>query len=266
LLFFIPCLTHSIVVVFQAALPLGGVRPIDARRTLEVQRISQSGDESDDEESTTDRYSHDFSLELAYVIEHYSEETKGEALGILYLYLQGANSITLAVAYAQRQRQHSSILWDKLISHCLLASSKDGKDKSLDGALFGSLLEAAALSGADLARLVAKIPPGMAIEGLRRRLAAAVADYRLKVDIHEAAGTAATADRIALLREVTHRSRRGVLYQISTLEKKPKLSLAEVGDAEDTPGSEQVAQTLPKTLRTVERRDRYSLSFTIPMR
>ena len=208
-------------------------------------------------------------MELAYIIEHYSDETEAEAKGILDLYLEGADSVVLAVSYAQRQRQHSAALWEKLISYCLSADVAKGRN----GLLFGSLMEAAALSGADLARLVEKIPPGMVVEGLRPRLVAAVADYRLKLNIHEAAATVAAVDRNVLLREVTHRSRRGVRYQRSDLgvgkELLMKASMKTSGEQQpsESEKSNQILTVLPKTLRTVERQNRYNtLANSLPMR
>lgn len=229
---------------------------------MEILRSQESNDSDDEEdeakEDNSPEISHSFALELAYIIENYSEQTKAEALGILDLYLEGANSIMLAVAYAQRQRQYSSNLWDKVINHCL--SNKKNVGKTQDGFLFGALLEAAALSGADLARLVARIPPGMVVEGLRPRLVAAVADYRLKLDIHHAATSAASEERISLLREVTHRSRRGVRYHISHQQQNT------IEESKNEEKEVEQILVLPKSLRTVERRDRHSLAYSIPMR
>lgn len=265
-------------------MPLGGITPVNARRTFESYRSRRDNVDDDDDEdrvsSSIDR-SHHFALELAFIIEHYSEGTEAEAKGILDLYLEGADSVVLAVAYAQRQRQHSAVLWEKLISYCLSTDVAKGRD----GLLFGSLLEAAALSGADLARLVAKIPPGMVVEGLRPRLVAAVADYRLKLNIHEAAVTVATVDKNVLQREVTHRSRRGVRFQRSDLpdvklkvltellrnkdsndeRNQSKSSSTTTEESNQTPLTPPT--TLPKTLRTVERHNRYrTLSRSLPVR
>ena len=200
-----------------------------------------------------------FCLELAYIIEHYCEETEAEAFGVLDLYLDGVKSLMLAVSYAQRQKKYSTLLWDRLINYCLSNESV----QSGNGTLFGALLEASALSGADLARLVARIPPGMNVEGLRPRLVAAVADYRLKLDIHEAASKAATGEKIALLREVAHRSRRGVRYQLPTSSfnfEVPKQG--KIPERNDT-GLQQIPA---HSQRTKMRRDRHSLSYSIPIR
>ena len=199
-----------------------------------------------------------FALELAYVIEHYSDQSEGEALTILDLFVKGAMSIVLGVAYAQRQRQYSSLLWDKLISHCL----SPVRGSSGDGMQFGSLLEAAALSGADLARLVTRIPPGMIVEGLRPRLVAAVADYRLMVDIHQAASSAASNEQKVLLREVAHRSRRGARFIFShpINQHKDRSKAAETKAYEDKPSF------LPSTLRPIKRRERRNLSLSLPLR
>jgi len=220
--------TTPLLTFLRATLPLGGVLPVDARRVLEIERSKDSnnnnnvvggggdGNEIDSRESSCSPI---FALELAYVIEKYNEQTETDALGILNLYLKGVQSIQLAVSYAQRQKQFSIVLWDHLILYCLKKASDGGV------MLFGELLEAAALSGADVARLVERIPPGMVIEGLRPRLVAAVADYRMKLEIYEAAMAAGSEEEVNLMREVGHRVRRGVRYD---LEKNRQKSFAEL--------------------------------------
>ena len=81
--------------------------------------------------------------------------------------------------------------------------------KQIPGALFGSLLEAAAHTGSDLGALVSRIPEGMSIQGLRPKLIAAITDYRYKVKIHEHADNMLIADKISVLRQLSHVSRRG---------------------------------------------------------
>lgn len=248
----------------QAALPLGGISPIDARRQLEILRSEEaSGSDEEIEEAEGSAMSQSFALELAHVIEHYSEETEVEAETILDLLLEGAKSIMLGVAYAQRQREYSALLWDKLIRHCL--PSSDGRTG--DGMLFGTLLEAAALSGADLARLVSKIPPGMVVEGLRPRLVAAVADYRLKVDIHQAATAAASEEQVALIREVAHRSRRGARFVFPRVEESRARQIA--GSPSESKFDESALDQpaiLPKNLRPIERRQHHTLALSLPLR
>jgi hypothetical protein len=77
------------------------------------------------------------------------------------------------------------------------------------GALFGNLLEAAAHNGSDLASLVSRIPEGMSIEGLRPKLIGAVKDYRYKVKLHENVDELLVEDKVSILRELNHVSRRG---------------------------------------------------------
>jgi len=222
-------------------------------------RSQELDDESDDEGSK--KISHSFALELAYIIENYSNESEAEAMGILDLYLYGADSITLAVGYAQRQSQHSARLWDELIDHCLSKSSTAG-GKAQDGILFGALLEAAALSGADLARLVSRIPEGMVVEGLRPRLVAAVADYRFKLDIHEAASLASSAERDNLLRELNHRSRRGARYQLPTTPRRASPKTV----SHDAPIAQNGEFIMPPFRRPRERRDRHSIGCSFLIR
>lgn len=231
-------------------MPLGGIRPSDARKALESERTKDGGD-----------FSTSFALELAYIIEHYGDESESEAREILDLHMKGSKSMILAVSFAQRNSTYSSTLWATLIEHCL--SDNDDGDE-VNGSLFGSLLEAAALSGSDLAHLVTQIPTGMAVEGLRPRLVAAVADYRLKLKMHEAASEAATQEMISILRELGHRSRRGVRYQLSSKDSPEEAS--DETEERKVEESETTPRTISKSLRTVERRDRYKLCLSPPMR
>lgn len=222
------------------------------RRLLDAYRSAEA---SSSEESLEENKSSCFALELAFVIEHSSEQTETEAKGILDLYLDGAKSLNLAVSYAQRQKDHSVLLWDKLISYCLqeVSQTREG-----EGVLFGSLLEVSAVYGADLSRLVSRIPAGMVIEGLRPRLVSAVADYRLKLGVHEAALAVSEEEKISLQRQVAHQSKRGVRY------KPVKSSDGSHGDSGDFLLNECRSKRVEMT-KTKLRRDRYHLSYSIPM-
>ena len=95
-----------------------------------------------------------FAIELAYIIEHYGDESESDAREVLDLYMNAAQSLVLAVSFAQRNQTYSSVLWSALIDHCLVNDKEaNNSQEQLDGSLFGLLLEAAALSGADLANL-----------------------------------------------------------------------------------------------------------------
>ena len=240
-----PCCTKT-------TLPLGGIRPLDAKKALESERAK-------DEDSSCSSW---FSLELAFILEHYGEDSESEAQNVLDLYMKGAKSIVLAVSFAQRNKAFSGGLWKALIGHCL--EQEKGKDDDLDGSLFGALLEAAALSGADLAHLVQKIPHGMSIEGLRPRLVAAVADYRLKLKMHESASEGATQEMISLLRELGHRSRRGVRYRITSAPR----TVVDVIETENGSSMEdkKVPTVLPASLRTISRQDHQKLGIAPSLR
>lgn len=208
--------------------------------------------------------SHTFAIELAYIIEHYGDELESDAREVLDLYMKGAKSLVLAVSFAQRNQTYCSILWSALIDHCLVNDKEaNHSPEQLDGSLFGLLLEAAALSGADLANLITKIPHGMSIVDLRSRLVAAVKDYRMKLGMHEAASETATQDLVSLFREVQHRCRRGMRglpqSRKSSLERPPQVD-----------GRPEADQSLPRaisgSLRTVERREHYRLSLPLPIR
>jgi hypothetical protein len=171
-----------------AALPHGGIRPESVIDALEKHRGGKI-------ESPI------YARELAFVIEKFGRDDFESAKKVLQIYLLGAKNLFLAVAYAERNTEHSTELWEILITHC---TESEGH-----GALFGSLLEAAAHCGADLSSLVAKIPQGVAVEGLRPKLIAAVTDYRYKVKIHEFESTILTDDKMSIIRELSHLSRRG---------------------------------------------------------
>lgn len=166
------------------------------------------------------------------------------------------------MSYAQRQNDYSVLLWDKLIGYCL---EKGSQKREGAGVLFGALLEASAVYGADLSRLVSRIPAGMVVEGLRPRLVSAVADYRLKLGVHEAALAVSEEEKILLQRQVAHRSKRGVRYQ------EMKGSNGDNVDSEAFLRNECRSKTvemstLVEMSRTRFRRDRYRLSYSIPMR
>ena len=217
----------SLQSITQAALPHGGTRPDDVRRMLEVYREGRTAPLSPGSPSgpiSGVRHPHLFARELAYVIERCDSGTEDDSRTILQLYLEGAKSLPLAVTYAQRNKAHSTMLWDSLISYCLdpkpqLSRKRKGKKKDSvadkeNGHLFGALLEVAARSGADLSHLVSKIPKGMQIEGLRPRLIASIADYRVKVQMHKAAADILNKDKVDLLRELAQKSRRGTRVEL----------------------------------------------------
>ena len=200
----------------KVALPHGGVRSEEVRRMLEDLRSGGSGSLSSssaqaagvlDGNASVVKYPHLYSSELAYVIERAGSDTEENAKYILSLYLEGSKSLPLAVSYAERNTIHSELLWNDLISYCLKSTSENSEP---DGLLFGSLLEVASRFGADLSNLVSKIPTGMRIEGIRPKLVSAISDYRLKLKIHESSSTIMEDDKIDLLRQLSHRSRRGL--------------------------------------------------------
>ena len=260
----------------RASLKLGGILPVDARRVLEIERSKSSDDNIVEEEeisrnsnensTSSDTSSPIFALELAYLIEYYSEQTQAEAMGILDLYLRGIQSVVLAVFFVQRQKRFDSELWDALTSFCI----NDEYSQS-EGLLFGDLLEAGALAGADLARLVKKIPEGINVEGLRPRLVAAVADYRMKVEEYTAAISAGSEDQITLLREIAHRSRRGARYLVGLNRQKTPAELLQLKRQEDEGEIaekiiEAVPTAMPRSVKTRTRQDHHKLVFTIPRR
>jgi hypothetical protein len=125
----------------------------------------------------------------------------------------------MAVAFAERSYKFSSLLWDRLIEHCTTPDqTPTANQNTAVGALFGSLLEAAAHNGSDLAVLVTKIPAGMMIQGLRPKLIAAVTDYRYKLKMHDHVNNMLTEDKLSILRELSYVSRRGERLSVDSLD------------------------------------------------
>ena len=199
---------YSLVIFMEkAALPHGGIRSDDVRKALQKCRTGGS-----DRQDSKVVYPHLFAHELAYVIERSGSGSEGDAREVLTLLLEGVVSLPLAVEYVERNTSLSPMLWEALVTYCLNAEVDDpteAVESGKNGQLFGCLLEVAARSGSDLAHLVSKIPTGMSIHGIRSKLVTAISDYRFKVKINESAAKILSNDKVSLLREQCHRSRRG---------------------------------------------------------
>jgi vacuolar protein sorting-associated protein 41 len=246
--------TTPLLSFIKVVLQLGTVGPIEVGKLLEIERRGGAG------------ISGTFAIELAYIMENYGNQNEDDALLIIELFLKGAKSLMLAVSFAQRTKAHSSKLWEKLIEHCLLNSTlKKSGDGSFSGILFGSLLEAAALSGADLSHLVAQIPNGMQVEGLRPRLIAAVTDYRLKVQLHSKSNEIASVEKSLLSVESSQRNRKGMRSeQLSNTVMKSADVLAVTinGNTGDVNEDEAIEAS---TLRPRNRLNRYFHPIQIPI-
>lgn len=244
----------TFIVLNKSALLLGGIGAIEVAKILEVERRGSA------------EISGVFALELAFIIENYGNDTIQDATLVLELYLKGAKSLMLAVAYAQRATPHSVTLWQLLLDYCL-APSGDVDSGVLDsGSLFGSLLEAAALSGADLAHLVKKIPEGMAVEGLRPRLVAAVADYRLKLQMIEYSTMVATGEKKSLLRECGHRLRKGLRFEGFEDMIDQEREKYDKKDNNRESSTKSGRSNLPMNVRPQNRPERYSSSCKLAIR
>lgn len=250
-------ITTPLLSFLKPVLQLGGVNPSEVAKLLQVERKGWPGT------------SGVFALELAYIMDHHGEQSKENANIVLELYLHGAQSLMLAVSFAQRAKEHKAELWQKLIDHCLANDKNKIKGGNVTNRnLFGSLLEAAALSGADLAHLVTRIPPGMSIEGLRPRLVGAVSDYRWKLRMHESANEVARKEMLDLYREHEHRSRRGKRYEPSDRIAAPGwVKLAKEPESSKPKEKGTPSQSvLKQELRPKVRPQRFHLSYTLSMR
>ena len=249
--------TTPLLSFLKVVLQLGTIGAIEVAKLLEIERRVGAG------------VSHIFALELAYILENHGNNNERDALLVLELLLKGAQSLMLAVLFAQRTKSYSSKLWEKLISHCLLKSSMEKtSDGSFSGLLFGSLLEAAALSGADLSNLVAQIPKGMQVEGLRPRLIAAVADYRLKLQLHSKSNEITNFELKALLLESTRRYRRGMRCEnsIGTTCQSPfenSVTTSNVGRHDDVALESPLMVSTPPRQRNRPNRSFHSLQIPI---
>jgi hypothetical protein len=116
-----------------------------------------------------------------------------------------------------------------LLSYCL-DDKNDSSPSSSRGNLFGTLLEVAARYGSDLAFLISQIPEGLQVEGIRPKLVSAIQDYRLKVKIHDAVNTISCADKVHLMRDLHHISRRA-----KRIEYKPE-DIIKREDTDESPG------------------------------
>ena len=250
-------ITTPLLSFLKTVLQLGGINPTEVAKQLQVQRKGGAG------------ISGVFALELAYILDRYGVQSKENVNVVLELYLKGAHSLMLAVSFAQRSKEHKVELWHTLIQYCLSNDKRKAEgDQVDDGKLFGSLLEAAALSGADLASLVTKIPQGMSIEGLRPRLVGAVSDYRWKLRMHESANEITGKEMVDLYKEYEHRSRRGKRYELSDKVEVPGwVKLANGNDSSEPKNGKTPEQSvLAPTLRPKERPQRFHLSYFLPMR
>lgn len=203
----------------KEALPHGGIRSDDVRKTLEKERLGDNHLDSKIDKAkrmSKAKYPNLFASELAYIIERSGNGKEDDAKEVLMLYVEGEASLPHAVAFAERN-VHSSLLWESLVSFCLKprTSSENGVELISDGNVFGSLLEVAARSGADLSQLVSKIPSGMCIEGIRPKLVTAISDYQTKQELHQLSLKIFQNEKISLMREQIHRSRRGIRSNIS---------------------------------------------------
>lgn len=234
----------------RSVLQLGGLNPKEVAKQLQIQRKGGPG------------VSGIFALELAFIMDRYGEQNQENANVILELYLHGAKSLVLAVSYAQRSKGYRKDLLQVLIDYCLSTDQKaEGGNRSN---LFGSLLEAAALCGADLAHLVTKIPPGMSIEGLRPRLVAAVSDYRFKRQLHAQANEIAAEESLQIFREYEHRARRGRRYELSDKIEVPNWAATNgIGRTSQMQAADRFVPLA--SLKPRARPHRFNLSYSLPM-
>lgn len=257
-------ISHSITI--QDALPHGGIKALEVREKLESIRSKTF--------TTNPSYLSLFARELAYVME-YNIISNGNTLTLnkkkedsrtimeLYLHNCGRSSLNLAVAFAERNTRHSKMLWDMLVSYCL--GTSDNNNRSLDGSLFGELLIVSAQCGADLSSLVSQIPEGMQIDNLRHMLIGAVSDYKLKLKLHENASHVLTGDYVELLRELAHKSRKGLRVLTSKSEKTVK-SKREVTPTVTMGGQKLLNVNERRRRLLTEKQPRLYSSYYIPIR
>lgn len=245
-----------LLLLLKEILQLGSIGPAEVGKMLQKERRGSG-------------FSTNFALEVAYIMEHFGENTEANAKLILDLYLLGAKSVTLATSFTTRNQYYSETLWETLVDHCLknvnqLQSEISASPSSLtDGKTYGALLEAAALCGADLAQLIARIPAGMQVEGLKPRLVAAVADYRLRVQLHSNSSRIAAKEKLLLLQEVSLRARKGMRCNAVNQADFNNLSIYTSQKAKKPVNSKSADAILRQS---IERKHRAVLNYSLPIR
>ncbi|CAN0579245.1 unnamed protein product, partial [Ectocarpus sp. 12 AP-2014] len=92
---------------------------------------------------------------------------------------------------------HDKDLWYRLIEHSLKSET-----------FLSGLLDHAGVYDVDLARLVAEIPTGMHIPGLRDKVVKIISDYHFQVSVNESCSASVKTDLLRRLRRLNQGQRR----------------------------------------------------------
>eukprot|EP00741_Cyanophora_paradoxa_P003567 tig00000093_g3465.t1 len=123
----------------------------------------------------------------------------GDSRAALGLLVGRLRDVPGALAFVEAQGDDP--LWDDLVSQCLAAPEPEE--------LVGRLLDEIG-SYTDPLRLVARIPPGLALPGLHLRLAKILADHSAQAALQEGAAAVIKQDTLNLFHSVLRERKRGV--------------------------------------------------------
>ncbi|CAM9516838.1 unnamed protein product, partial [Choristocarpus tenellus] len=129
--------------------------------------------------------------EMAYILGRMGDTRR--ALSIL---LQEVGSVPRAIEFVEA---HDKELWYQLVDYSLT-----------NEAFLSGLLDHAGVYDVDLARLIAEVPHGMRIPGLRDKVVKIISDYRFQVNMHKSCSASVKSDLIQRQRHLNQNQRRAV--------------------------------------------------------
>eukprot|EP00752_Nemacystus_decipiens_P006159 g5557.t1 len=127
--------------------------------------------------------------EMAYILGR-----MGDTRRALTILLEEVCSVPRAIEFVEA---HDKDLWYRLIEHSLK-----------NEAFLSGLLDHAGVYDVDLARLVAEIPKGMHIPGLRDKVVKIISDYHFQVSVNESCSASVKTDLLRRLRRLNQGQRR----------------------------------------------------------
>ncbi|CAM9984360.1 unnamed protein product, partial [Ectocarpus sp. 4 AP-2014] len=127
--------------------------------------------------------------EMAYILGR-----MGDTRRALTILLEEVGSVPRAIEFVEA---HDKDLWYRLIEHSLKSET-----------FLSGLLDHAGVYDVDLARLVAEIPKGMHIPGLRDKVVKIISDYHFQVSVNESCSASVKTDLLRRLRRLNQGQRR----------------------------------------------------------
>ncbi|CAM9135694.1 unnamed protein product [Discosporangium mesarthrocarpum] len=132
--------------------------------------------------------------EMAYVLGRMGDTRR--ALSIL---LEEVGSVPRAIEFVE---SHDKELWYQLVDYSLR-----------NEAFLSDLLDHAGVYNVDLARLIAEVPHGMRVTGLRDKLVKIISDYHFQVSMHKLCGATVKSDLVRCIRRLNQNQRKAILVE-----------------------------------------------------